>query len=155
MVMVLEPQHLLRVRLWLCNRSVYDIPSMKCFCKSCIPASLFQNLLVILAMVFVQYFQSRNGDEPLSLPPSPSLYISAGELNGCNILPLTWKHRSHPGNDGHFRPRLAKSFHKDYILFLDPIDPESLWLWSHPVLTIFYSELVFNNQSFFPWYLRM
>jgi len=91
----------------------------------------------------------------LSLSPSPSLYISAGELNGCNILPLTWKHRSHPGNDGHFCPRLAKSFHKDYILFLDPIDPESLWLWSHPVLTIFYSELVFNNQSFFPWYLWM
>ena len=109
MVMVLEPQHLLRVRLWLCNRSVYDIPSMKCFCKSCIPASLFQNLLVILAMVFVQYFQSRNGDEPLS----PSLPLSIYQpVNSMVVISYLWPGNTDPILEmmGIFVPALQNPF---------------------------------------------
>jgi hypothetical protein len=39
------------------------------------------------------------------------------------------KHRSRPRTRGYSYPRLIKTSHKDCTLFLDPIDPETLWLW--------------------------
>jgi len=48
------------------------------------------------------------------------------EIGVEGIVPRPGNTDPVPETRGHFRPRLVKISHKDRILFLNPIDPESL-----------------------------